>query len=130
MIRRSDRNQSLGTLRQRCTAQVGHAMFGDDDIGQMTGSPDKRRRIEPRHDARHRPSRRTREQRKDRPSAARQLRPAREGRHAADTGNELSPERVAIDLAEEIHFQRSIDRDEVVDGRDAANIVGLADRCK
>lgn len=47
-----------------------------------------------------------------------------------DTGNELSPERVAIDLAEEIHFQRSIDRDEVVDGRDAANIVGLADRCK
>jgi hypothetical protein len=102
-----------GAFGERAAAQIGDAVFGDDEVDVGTSGRD-RASAERRHDARMLSVRCRRRQRNDRSAAWRRLCAAHEIYLAADCAEIAVAGNFRIDLAREIDLDPRVDRIEIV----------------
>ena len=123
-----DRDQGVGALVDRVVAQMGDAVLGDHDVGIGARTADHVALAEARHDARGPAARGV-------DGSARIDRPPLD-RRAPRTKSSRPPvpltcrplQHLGVGLAQQVDRQHRVDRDEVVDLRDDADVVGVADR--
>ena len=122
---RGDRDQRLGARIERETAQLGDAVLGDDDVGEVARQRAQPLVAERRDDARDGAAARGRAEADQRAAAGRRERALGERRQPAGAGLELAAGALGVDLAEQVDLDRAVDRDEARDRRDRRDVVGV-----
>jgi hypothetical protein len=123
-----DRDQGFGALVDRFVAKMRDAVLGDHDVGVGAGAADHVSVAEPHNDAGGLAAAGGRRQREDRPTTSGQTRTAHEIDQPTGAADLTTPEHLGVGLAEQIHGEHRVDRDEAVDPRDHPHVVGMAHR--